>query len=62
MFNLSQANQTLCASFAPVDDLIVESIECFNFRANASNMLDTFVNGSSQISICIQDDDSKFIF
>ena len=59
-FNSSLANRTLCASFTPVNDMIVESTECFNFRARTSNAVDTFVNGSTQISICIEDDDSEF--
>ena len=57
VFNSSHVGQTLCASFEPVNDLIVEATECFYFIATAQYMRDVFTDAVTQV--CIIDNDGK---
>jgi len=57
-FNSSNANSTMCATFSPVDDEIVESDETFVFEASTL-FPDYFADGNSTFELTIYDEDGK---
>jgi len=69
-FQLSQASSEFkpsgparhCSIFDPVDDLIVESNETFEFQLQVQNELDSLADNISVFSLSIYDDDGKLLF
>ena len=59
-FNSSLIGQSLCRQFRPINDEVVEDIECFTFRAMASDQRDFFIDNIMNTTVCIEDDDGKF--
>lgn len=54
----STSGDQLCSDFEPINDMIIENTETFNFQVMALNSSDTIVN-SSMFSLSIYDDDGK---
>ncbi len=61
VFDHTLIGQTLCTSFSPVDDAIVEDTECFTFRFSAVSGRSFFVDNATNITVCIEDDDSELL-
>ena len=60
-FSNSTANTTLCFTFSPVNDDIIEGDEVFTFTALTANELDVFMDSASDpFIIVIYNDDGKF--
>ena len=48
-----------CVAFDPVDDMIIESNETFQFELLLQNELNTITDNDTVFSISIYDDDGK---
>ena len=58
-FNSSSVEgSSICLYFMPVQDMLVENNETFNFNTSLSNPLDMFITDNI-FTVYIQDDDGK---